>query len=172
MVSGTAGSVVEHAQQQDGSQPGLDQEHNQGRAVDQQVAPLPGSSDAVSGQAEQKSTATGHVENVLQSGRYSPESKAELEENFAHAQNQLSQVAEARGLSESWVNANMRQYADTVINAPRGGEQQAASDALSDAGVNTNSGNMPPIPASKASSSSSQMPPVEEDNYRNGVNGF
>ena len=172
VVSGTAGSVVEHAQQQDGSQPGLDQEHNQGRAVDQQVAPLPGSSDAVSGQAEQKSTATGHVENVLQSGRYSPESKAELEENFAHAQNQLSQVAEARGLSESWVNANMRQYADTVINAPRGGEQQAASDALSDAGVNTNSGNMPPIPASKASSSSSQMPPVEEDNYRNGVNGF
>ncbi len=169
-VSGTAAGAAEHGQQHGNGR--FDQEHNQVRTVEQQVAARPGTADGVSGQAEQKSTATGHVENVLQSGKYSPESKAELEENFAHAQNQLSQVAEARGLSESWVNANMRQYADTVINAPRGGEQQAASDALSDAGVNTNSGNMPPIPASKVSSSSNQMPPVEEENYRNGVNGF
>ncbi|QYK83531.1 hypothetical protein IBG34_23335 (plasmid) [Aeromonas media] len=109
---------------------------------------------------------------MLQSGRHGPESKEDLTENFAHAQNQLEQVAAERGLGDNWVNGQMRQYTDTVINAPKGAENQAAKDALVDAGVNVNNGTMPPIPVSKATSSSSQMPPIDTNNYRDGVNGF
>ncbi|WP_273766964.1 conjugal transfer protein TraG N-terminal domain-containing protein [Aeromonas hydrophila] len=136
------------------------------------VAGGAGAGAVTAGAVEQQSSATGHVDNVLQSGRYSPESREQLTENFAHAQNQLAQVAEERGLSENWVNANMRQYADTVINAPKGAETQAAADVLADAGVNISSSSMPPIPASDTLSSSSQMPPIDEKNYRDGVNGF
>jgi len=135
------------------------------------AAPLPSGADAAPS-ASAQSTATNHVENVLQSGRHGPESKEDLTENFAHAQNQLEQVAAERGLGDNWVNGQMRQYTDTVINAPKGAENQAAKDALVDAGVNVNNGTMPPIPVSKATSSSSQMPPIDTNNYRDGVNGF
>lgn len=113
-----------------------------------------------------------HVSSLIGSGKFNEDTRPALEENLAHAQNSLEQVAQERGLDNHWVNANLRRYTEAVQTAPRGNENQAAIDELSSAGVTTNNGSMPPIPQGKNNPQGGVMPPVEYQKYKDGVDGF
>lgn len=149
----------------------VSQEKN--HAVTDKQGPLPEATMPSSPtDAVERHGATSYVDSALESGRFPQEARGELAENFAHAQNALMSEAEARGLSQNWVNANMRQYTETVMTAPKGAENQAGEGMLKEAGVNLGDGSMPPIPSGVVTSNSGQMPPINYQKYKDGVDGY